>query len=265
MYSRLELTKKYIKYYRTASNGKGHGVHSPFVYDFIIHILNDRSQYECYKKIEPLRKELLANNKEIEVEDFGAGSSVLPFRNRKVKSIATSSLKRKKFAQLLFRIARYYQSKTIVELGTSLGITTSYFACADKESSIYTMEGSKSIANIANENFKKNSLSNIQLITGNFDNTIPKLLDKLTTVDLLFIDGNHRKKPTLNYFEAFLKKATNESIFIFDDIHWSEEMEAAWKEIKQHKSVTLTIDLFFIGIVFFNTDFKEKQNFIIRF
>ena len=265
MYSSLELTKKYIRYYQKASNGKGHGMHSPFVYDFIIHVLNDTTQYECYQLIEPLRKELLVNSKEIEVEDFGAGSAIIPFKKRKIKSIAASSLKRKKFAQLLFRIARYYHSKTIIELGTSLGITTSYLALADRENIIYTMEGSKNIAAQANENFKKNTLSNIQLIIGNFDNTIPDLINKLTTVDLLFVDGNHRLKPTLDYFEAFLKKSADHSIFIFDDIHWSEEMEAAWEVIKQHESVTLTIDLFFIGLVFFSKDFKVKQNFAIRF
>ena len=265
MYSPLALARKYLHYYNKASNGKGHGTHSPFVYDFIINVLNDKKKYDCYGKIEPLREDLMANSKEIEVEDFGAGSSVIPFKKRKVKSIAASSLKKKKFAQLLFRIARYYKAKTVVELGTSLGITASYFACANKESIIYTLEGSENIAAIASENFKKAGLSNIQMIIGSFDNTLPDLIDKLEIVDLLFIDGNHRKKPTLAYFENFLKKAADHSIFIFDDIHWSEEMEEAWEDIKNHSSVTLTIDLFFIGLVFFSKDFKVKQNFAIRF
>jgi predicted O-methyltransferase YrrM len=84
-------------------------------------------------------------------------------------------------------------------------------------------------------------------------------------VDLLFVDGNHRKEATLEYFNIFLEKATPQSIFIFDDIHWSKEMEEAWKLIQQHNSVTLTIDLFFLGMVFFSKDFKVKQHFPIRF
>lgn len=265
MYSRIQLAKKYFQYYRTASNGKGHGTHSPFVFDFIIHVLNDKKHYDCYEKIELLRKELLANNREIDVEDFGAGSSVIPFKKRKVKAISASSLKPKKFAQLLFRIARYYHSETIVELGTSLGITTSYFAFANEKNSVFTLEGSKNIAKIAQENFKKNSLENIQLTLGDFQKTLPNLLPKLNKVDLLFVDGNHRKKPTLSYFQEFLKKTTDHSVFIFDDIHWSEEMEEAWEEIQTHESVTMTIDLFFIGLVFFSKDFKVKQHFTIRF
>ena len=84
-------------------------------------------------------------------------------------------------------------------------------------------------------------------------------------INLAFIDGNHRKEPTLHYFSELLKKSTNDSIFIFDDIHWSSEMEEAWNLIQQHDSVTLTVDLFFIGLVFFSTDFKVKQHFTIRF
>ncbi|HZW66853.1 MAG TPA: SAM-dependent methyltransferase, partial [Hanamia sp.] len=141
MYSHYQLAKKYLRYFFTAQNGKGHGVHSPFVFDFIIHVLNDKKKYDCYSKIESIRKELLINNKVIEVEDFGAGSAKLPFKNRVVKDIADSSLKSRKYAQLLFRISKYYGAQTIVELGTSFGITTSYFASANSDSKIFTFEG----------------------------------------------------------------------------------------------------------------------------
>jgi predicted O-methyltransferase YrrM len=265
MYSAFQLAQKYLNYYIKAQNGKGHGVHSPFVFDFIIHVLNDKKKYEPYEKIEWLRQQLLTNNQTIEVEDFGAGSAVIPFKNRRIKDIASSSLKKKKYAQLLFRIAKYYQSKNIVELGTSFGISACYLASAHEQSKLLTFEGSHNIANIALSNFKKASLNNIELIKGNFEKTLPSVIDTIEKVDLLFIDGNHRKKATLEYFDIFLKKSNLQSVFIFDDIHWSEEMEEAWKLIQQHDSVTLTIDLFFIGLVFFNKDFKVKQHFTIRF
>jgi predicted O-methyltransferase YrrM len=265
MYSAFQLAKKYFNYYLKAQNGKGHGVHSPFVFDFIIHVLNDHKKYECYQKIESLREQLLANNTIIEVEDFGAGSAINPFKNRKVKDIAHSSLKKKKYAQLLFRIANYYQSNTIVELGTSFGITTSYLASAHKDSKIITFEGSHNIASIALSNFKQARLNNIDLIEGDFKKTLEGINNKIEKVDLVFIDGNHRKEATLEYFNFFLKKSSSQTIFIFDDIHWSEEMEEAWKLIQQDDSVTLTIDLFFIGLVFLSPDFKVKQHFTIRF
>ncbi|MEO9022447.1 MAG: class I SAM-dependent methyltransferase [Ginsengibacter sp.] len=265
MYSAFQLAKKYFSYYFNAKNGKGHGVHSPFVFDFIIHVLNDRKKYDCYPKIELLRKGLLDNNTIIEVEDFGAGSAVFPFKNRAIKDIATSSLKKKKYAQLLFRIAKYYQSKTTVELGTSLGITTSYLASANAASKVFTFEGSHNIAEIALSIFEKARLRNIDLAEGNFGKTLSFTNNKIENIDLLFVDGNHRKNATLEYFEFFRRKSHVKSIFIFDDIHWSSEMEEAWKLIQQHDSVTMTIDLFFIGLVFFSKDFKVKQHFTIRF
>lgn len=265
MYSSFQLATKYFNYYFKAQNGKGHGIHSPFVFDFIIHVLNDKKKYDCYSKIESIRKQLLQTNTTIEVEDFGAGSAVIPFKNRKVKDVADSSLKTKKYAQLLFRIAKYYQLKNIVELGTSFGISTSYLASANAGSKVITFEGSHNIAKIALQNFGQMDLKNIELIEGNFEQTLLLSGNRIETIDLLFVDGNHRKKATLEYFDSFLKNSTTQSIFIFDDIHWSREMEEAWKLIQQNNSVTLTIDLFFIGIVFFSPDFKVKQHFTVRF
>ena len=265
MYSSFQLAKKFVHYYFSAKNGKGHGIHSPFVFDFVKNVLNDKKEYDCYKSIESLRKQLLNDNTIIAVEDFGAGSAVIPFNDRKVSAVAASSLKKKKFAQLLFRIVKYYQPGTIVELGTSFGITTSYLACASADSKVFTLEGCKAIGEIAGSNFKKLRLENIHFIQDSFERSFPELLSKIKSIDFLFIDGNHRRNATLTYFLESLKKSTPSSIFIFDDIHWSSEMEDAWKQIKAHSSVTLTIDLFFIGLVFFNPDFKVKQDFIIRY
>lgn len=265
MYSPFQLAKKFIRYYFNAKNGKGHGIHSPFVFYFVKDVLNDKKRYDCYKVIEPLRKQLLNDDTIIAVEDFGAGSAVIPFNDRKVSAIAASSLKKKKFAQLLFRIVKYYHPGTIVELGTSFGITTSYLACANTDSKVFTLEGSKAIGEIAEANFKNLRLENICFIRDSFEMSFPEVLSKIKSIDLLFVDGNHRRDATLIYFNESLKKSTPSSIFVFDDIHWSSEMEDAWKQIKAHSSVTLTIDLFFIGLVFFNPDFKVKQDFIIRY
>ncbi len=265
MYSSTQLAFKYLKYRLTASNGKGHGVHSPFVFEFITKMLNDKRGLDCFKDIESLRSELKKNNTEISVPDFGAGSRMQLDNRRKISAIANSSLKPKKYSRLLFRIAEYYKPATIIELGTSLGITTSYLACANPQASIITMEGAPEVAHIAQENFNNLHLYNIIIVEGNFDETLPSVTNQLSTIDFAFIDGNHRKAPTLNYFYELLKIAKPSSIIVFDDIHWSEEMEEAWNEIKEHPSVTLTIDLFFIGIVFFRTEQKIKQDFTIRY
>lgn len=265
MYSPVKLGFKYLQYLFTASNGKGHGIHSPFVFDFVINVLNDSRQFYSFKSIESIRKELLLNTKVLEIEDFGAGSAVNKSNKRKVSAIAASSLKPKKFGQLMCRMVNYYKAHTIIELGTSLGITTSYLASGNLQGEVFTFEGAGEVSQIARQNFQQLSLSNINLVEGNFDETLQDVLNKIDTVDFAFIDGNHRTKPTLQYFRQLLAKANEQAIFIFDDIHWSKEMEEAWRQIQQHPSVTLTIDLFFIGLVFFRKEQKVPQHFTIRF
>jgi predicted O-methyltransferase YrrM len=265
MYPKWQLAGKYLNYYLTAANGRGHGIHSPFVFDFISKVLNDRKIYPEYSKAEELRHQLLKDKTVLQVEDLGAGSSVVKNGQRTVASIARSAAKSKKFAQLLFRIVKRYQPKTILEIGTSLGISTSYLSLAKPDSTIITMEGSNEVAAIAKNNFKSLGLQNVSLVKGNFDETLSSVISPLASVDLVFIDGNHRREPTERYFQQLLPKTNDNSILVFDDIHWSREMEQAWETITKNQSVRCSIDLFFMGIVFFRQGFSEKQHFKIRF
>jgi predicted O-methyltransferase YrrM len=265
MYSSFQLAYKYLNYYLTASNGRGHGMHSPFVFEFITKVLNDKTSYAEYDAVEKLRKELLNNHETLEIEDLGAGSRVAKYKQRAVSSIAKHSLKSPKFSQLLYRIVKYYKCKSIVELGTSLGITSSYLSLAASDGHVATVEGSSSIASLASENFETLGLKNIESYNLPFDEWLIKKDLGFNRVDLAFIDGNHQLEPTLKYFYEFLSRSHNDTMLIFDDIHWSLEMEEAWGKIKENESVTCTIDLFFIGLVFFRKEIKEKQHFAIRF
>jgi predicted O-methyltransferase YrrM len=265
LYNHLTLAKKYLHYYLTASNSKGHGIHSPFVFEFIKFVLNDKKKYECYSTIEKQRQVLLNDKTIIEVEDFGAGSAVIKTNKRVVKDIAASSLKPQKYSQLLFRMIQFYNKKNVLELGTSFGITTAYLASSNNNPVVTSMEGSQSIATIAQHSFDALQLKNINIIKGNFEKTLSPFLSISKSIDFAFLDGNHRKVPTLQYFKQILSNSTEETIVVFDDIHWSTEMEDAWEEVKIHEAVTLTIDLFFIGVVFLKKDFKVKQHFSVRF
>jgi len=240
-------------------------MHSPFVFDFILNVLNNKNKYQPPQEIEQLRKELLSDKRRIEIKEMGAGSRTSSSNERVVRQIAKSALKSKRLAQVLYRLVRHYQPKTVVELGTSLGITTSYLSKANPSGSIITIEGNEPVASIAKENFRKLSITNVQLLQGNFDTVLPLAIDQLSSIDLAYIDGNHRRQPTMDYFHQFLPKLHHQTILVFDDIHWSEEMEQAWKEIKTHPSVQYTIDIFFLGFVFFREEFKVKQDFSIRF
>ena len=265
MYSEFQLAVKFIKYYLTSSNGKGHGIHSPFIYHFITSVLNDKKHYPEYEKVEDLRQQLLKDNTVLNIDDFGAGSSVSKTKKRLVADIVKNSAKSKKMGQLLFRIVNEYQPKTILELGTSLGITTSYLSLANPDSKLITMEGAKEVADMARRIFNSQELQNIRISEGNFDNKLSSVISQLSSIDFAFIDGNHRREPTERYFQQLVSKTNNDSVLVFDDIHWSREMEQAWETIKKHPSVRCSIDLFFIGIIFFRKEFREQQHFKIRF
>jgi len=265
MYSSVQLVFKYLYYRYTALNGKGHGAHSPFVFSFIKNLLNDKKHFYPFEQIEQLRKQMCNDKHIIQIEDFGAGSRLHATSARKLSIIAASSLKPKKYGQLLFRLVAYFQPNTILELGTSLGITTSYLAMANPSAKVWSLEGANSIADLAEANFKNLGINNVQLIRGNFDKTLEPLLKGIENLDFVFVDGNHRYQPTINYFHLLKPKMQEQSMLIFDDIHWSKEMEAAWDEIKKDPSISLTIDLFFIGIVFFRKEQLVKQDFSIQY
>ena len=265
MYSHFQLAKKYIHYYLHAANSKGHGMHSPFVFDFIGNVLVNKKQYEAPQQIEQLRRRLISDKELLTIEDMGAGSRISASKQRTVSELATTAVKPKKFGQLFHRLVKHYQPKTILELGTSLGITTAYLALGNADGQVITIEGSEAIYHKAKHNFESLGVKNVKTLNGNFDQLLPQVLSEVKNVDLAYIDGNHRYQPTLDYFYQLLPKVDNGSILVFDDIHWSAEMEQAWEEIKEDPSVQCSIDLFFLGFVFFRKEFKEKQHFSIRY
>lgn len=265
MYSSTSIALKFLKYYLTAKNSKGHGIHSPFVYEFVREVLMDNTDPPRTEEIEKLRGSLKKDKSEILLRDYGAKGNDAPTRKSNVSKIAKISLKSSKYAKLLARLVRFYNCHHLVELGTSLGITSSYLASANANAYLTTFEGDENIAAAAKRNFRALNLSNVTVVTGPIDETLTNYFDTTDQIDLLFIDANHRLVPTLDYFEMALTRMRNSSIMIFDDIHWSAEMEEAWRLIKAHSSVRLSIDLFFIGIIFFNEDVKVPQHFVIRF
>lgn len=217
--------------------------------------------YSDYKIILNYRKTLLKNATKIKVTDLGAGSQVMKQQERSVSELAKNAGTTIKRAKLLFRITNYFKPENILELGTSLGIATHAMSLADPESNITTVEGCPNISEFVKSNFKRNVLENIKAITGNFNDKIEEL--KLNTYNLVFFDGNHQKEATLTYFDSLLETTNNETVMIFDDIYWSKGMTEAWEAIKQHPKVTVTIDTFFWGLVFFRKE-QVKEHFAIR-
>jgi predicted O-methyltransferase YrrM len=251
----FRLLYKYIIHFFSARNSRGHGVHSPFIFYFTNFVLNNSESYYIFPKIESIRFDLRRDKRTIDVEDFGAGNH----RVRAVSDITAHSLKSPKYGQLLFRIANFLKTKNVLELGTSLGITASYLASSSKDIRCISLEGCPQTAMIAQDNFKKLGLENIKIVVGNIDDTLRDVLTTVDSLDLIFFDANHRSESVLNYFDQCLLKVSGSSVMVIDDIYWSADMESAWKKIKDHPKVMSTIDLFQVGIVFFNPDLHKKH------
>ncbi len=255
---------KYLQYLFKAKSA--HGVHSPFVYKFIQELIETKNEdYYPFKELDLLRGSLILNKEMLEVEDLGAGSKIFKDNKRRVGDIVKFGTSKKKFSELYFKLINFSKAVYIVEMGTSVGLNTLYLAKANSNSKVVTIEGSKTLYEFSKKLFRDHEATNINSVNNSFDNAFPEALKHIPQLDFLFVDGNHTYGSTMQYFNLALSKKTNDSVFVFDDINWSEEMERAWNEIKNHPDVTLTIDLFYVGIVFFRHEQKQKEHFLLRF
>lgn len=257
----MQLLLRYLAFW--FRSGNAHSVHSPFVFDLYTRVIRPAPHQPAFDPIEKIRAELLASRAEIQTVDLGAGSRVARSPRRRVKDVARYASKDARTGQLLFRLVSHFAPQAVFDLGTSLGITTAYLAAANRGATVYTFEGCPQTLDIARRNFARLGYGHIHPVPGNLDETLPATLREVTSLDFAFFDANHRREPTLRYFTACLEKAREESVFVFDDIYWSAEMTAAWEEIKSHPAVTLTVDLFHVGLVFFRRR-QPKQHFRLR-
>jgi predicted O-methyltransferase YrrM len=249
--------KNFIKHFFTAKRN-GHCVHSPFAYLLCEEVFYNSQGFYDFNELGLIRKRLLANNTMLEIQDFGAGSKTFKGTNRRIKDIATKGISTQKQSELLYRLVNFLKCHNCIELGTSLGLNTLYLAKANTSAMVISIEGSKSLSDFAEQLAGKNGVTNSQFTHSLFDEALPEALQKISELDLFYVDGNHTYEATLNYFKLALEKKQDSSTFIFDDIYWSQEMTKAWIEIKNHPAVTLSIDTFYFGIVFFKKEIKEK-------
>ena len=270
----------WLRHQLTARNTGGHGIHSPYLFEWVRMVLHDENVYYAWEKIEEVRTRMLADEREVEFVDYGAGrkrdcledgsgvaySSVLS-ECRRVSDIAKGSLAKKKYAQMMARLVNWLGTSkglNIVELGTSLGVTTAYLAAVDSRNKVVTCEGCPAVAAIAKENWKALGLSNIECVVGEITvDSLQLIVDSLRRIDVAFIDANHTYAGTRVYFNVLAEKMHEKSVMIVDDIHYNEEMERAWREICKDERVTSTMDLYQMGLVFFDKNYWRK-NYKIR-
>ena len=262
LFNATRLTTGYLRHQLVSGNE--HDAHSPFLYQLLTEGIYKKEDPGIFQNIENFRKALLRDDTIIAVSDLGAGSSYDHKKiARPVREIASNFAKSPQFCRLLFRLSRYFKPQNIVELGTSLGISTMYLALGNPNAKIITLEGCPETAACARNNFTKMNCSSVTCLTGDFDTTLPEILNTVPA-DFIFIDGNHTYEATMRYFNWILPKVHAKTVIIFDDINWSAGMQQAWLEIQQHPKVTQSLDFYLVGITFFDQNLS-KQHFKLRF
>jgi predicted O-methyltransferase YrrM len=249
----------FIKHYWSAT--RIDVLHSPFVFDLYNSCIARQKTVTELIPIESIRKSAQQNQTQITQQDFGALGNLNKQRTKSIAYFAKTHAKPTRLAHIIYHMVTKYGYLNCVELGTSLGFTSMCIAKGlPNNAKLITIEGANEIAQVAQQHFTQLNLNDkIDLRVGNFNDLLPAVLNELTQVDLAFIDGNHTYEATINYFNLLLQKTHNNSVLIFDDIYWSKGMTKAWEEIKHHPKVTVTVDLFYIGLVYFRTQQAEEH------
>ncbi|MEY4874902.1 MAG: hypothetical protein RL708_51 [Bacteroidota bacterium] len=253
--------KSYLQYQLKAVNE--HGIHSPFVFDLLTKVIKSPKHFYAFDEIEHVKKQLKKSTESIQQIEFGAGSHTLKSVEKKISQLAKTVSIPASQGELLFKLVEYFQPKSVLELGTCIGISTLYLSLENKQRPIFTIEANPDSAKLAQKLFKQLECNQINSFIGTFEERLDEVLEQIQQVDFVFIDGNHRYEPTINYYKKILPYTHENSILIFHDIHWSEGMQQAWHEIINEDAVSISVDIFSMGFVYFRKGIL-KQHFVLR-
>jgi predicted O-methyltransferase YrrM len=212
-----------------------------------------------YDKIDNIYKSLRYDSTILDIQDLGAGSVSGNDLSQTVSKFVRNSSINSGYGRLLSRIVQSMKPSTIIELGTGAGFSTMYLAMARDQCKIFSIEGSTEIAGLACRNINRLDLKNTEIITGSFSDILPVLLPKVKHPLFIFIDGDHNGEHLLGYFKTMLPFTDENTVFVLDDIRWSISMEKAWKQIIKKQEVSVSIDLFRMGILFMKKMLKNKN------
>ena len=253
----------YLRHVLTVWNTTGEGIHSPYLFYLVRFLMRDENTYYCFADIERRRDSLLACQDSLDVVDYGSQGSPEGLQvTRKVSDIARGHLESARIGQLLFRLLVYMGREQnrpleILELGTSLGVTTSYLGAANRQNKVVTLEGSENVAQVAEQQWRALGLENIVCRVGNIDNTL--YIYAREGLDMAYVDANHTYGATMRYVDYLLPRMAEKGIIVVDDIHYSREMERAWRTLQADERVTTSMDLYHAGLLFVDKHYLKRH------
>jgi predicted O-methyltransferase YrrM len=250
----------YISYKLLSRHKRGFGIHSPFLFRLIQECFNESPKTDSLDRALAYRESQLSSQETVNYSS--AGANEVGEKKEKIQKLARKSSVNNKYGILLYKLVRYFSPDEILEFGTSIGISTAFLCSAKHEGcKIVSVEACKNTSEYAKRMLNKAGFTGVETVNERIEEYI---VSQKSSPDLVYIDANHTFKGTMDIFQYLLKNVNNNSVLIFDDIYWSKEMVRIWKYIKQHSSVTMTIDLFRFGLVFVDKRLY-KENFVIRY
>lgn len=254
---------KYIQHLFYRGHRKGHGIHSPYVFEFVNGVVFNAKQWQVPEQ--PLRvHKVMRKDCSLIPRNEPPGEIANENDTRSISSFIKKASVSFKYGALLYRISRWFEADSVVELGSGLGISTAYLRAGSPKTTFHSVEGGRIRALLAAQVIYRSKLEKVNIHQGDIGEELPGILMDASDRLLAYVDGNHHYKPTLTYLELLVKHAGEEAIIIMDDIYWSKGMQKAWQEVISWPEVQVSIDLFHMGILLINSDLN-KANLKIKF
>lgn len=235
--------RKTILLYRFLRYRKGFGVHSPFAFSFITKVIDERYGYYAYNDIELIRRQLVHRN--------------CPMLKTDIK---------RSHGELLFRIVNYFKPERLIQIGTSAGIGSLYMTAPSSRLNYLLLDSDDNNAEQTIWSLRKFNpkASSVSVIAGDYLKTLPAALSKMSAVDFLFFNSAKDKEKNMIYLDEAIKYVQSDTVFFIEGIRSNREMRQLWKNICLREDVSVTFDLYNVGVVFFNKKL-HKQNYIVFF
>ena len=227
---------KYIAHLFHTRHRKGHGIHSPYLFEFVNGVLFNSQGIEAPRAI---------------IKEHLKLRSAYAFVRRSSVS--------KRYGFLLYRITRWFQAQMIIELGTGMGISTLYLSSGSPDTPLHSIEGEKDRAALAAQLICRCCPGPVSIHWGEMEEKLEHILPLIPQRFVAFVDGNHYYAPTVEYLRRLLDRAGDEAVIVMDDIYWSRGMHRAWKEVASWPEVQVSIDLFHMGILLLRRDLPKRE------
>ena len=258
---KINTLRKGILLYRGIRYRHGFGVHSPFVFSLITKVIEEKCSYYSFHDIELIRKQLLFRDEPITYPDRKHNGKI---RRRTIGEVVRREAIKPKHGALLFRLTNYFKPQNILQLGPAMGLSTLYLTSYTSGLNCTALENVPEFVPIAQISFEKAARNPIDLRVGNYKELLPRALEDMGKVDLVFLNTTYEQQNNLWLFIECLKHVHDDTILVFEGIKTSHRMRNFWKKVCAHPAVTVTIDLYSMGIVFFNPKL-HKRNYIVYF